>query len=200
MDDPRSDEALIEAYRQGQTEALNTLFKRYLEPLRFFLLKHTWFRDDAHLDDLIQEIFKIAFIRIKEGAFQPAGTDSFKRYLYKIASIECKKQDIDRAGQPVTFSQRFPLVSPIRAADELVALPPTTPDHERRYKKLIRALKSLSGEEIRLLLLVNRKITYKEIITHPLFSKYSLAYLKLKIYNIRQKIKEINQEVEDEEE
>jgi DNA-directed RNA polymerase specialized sigma24 family protein len=199
-EDLRSDETLIGAYRQGETEALNTLFKRYLEPLRFFLLKHTWFKDDGHLDDILQEIFKIAFTRIKEGVFQPAGTDSFKRYLYKIASIECKKQDIKRADQPIPFSQRFPLVSPLRAVDEVVALPPATTDYDRLYKKLIKALKYLSGEEIRLLLLVNRKVPYKVIITYEMFSHYkTLDSLKHKVYDIRQKIELINQEVKNEE-
>jgi DNA-directed RNA polymerase specialized sigma24 family protein len=202
IEDARQDEALIEAYKQGEPDALNTLFKRYLEPLRFFLLRPegTWFKDDNYLDDLMQEIFKIAFTRIKNGQFEPRGEGSFKRYLYKIASIECKKQDIAHAGQPTPFSQRFPLVSPIRAGDEIVALPPDTPDHEWRYKKLIKALKTLSGEEIRLLILVNRKVPYKEIIVHPLFSKYkTLAYLKRKVYYIRQKVELINQEVKDEE-
>jgi DNA-directed RNA polymerase specialized sigma24 family protein len=199
MNDPLSDESLIEAYRQGETEALNTLFKRYLEPLRFFLLKHTWFKDDNHLDDILQEIFKIAFIRIKNKEFNPEGEGSFKRYLYKIASIELKKQDIKHADQPMTLSQRFPLVSPLRAVDEIVVLPPAAPDYDRRYKKLVKALKYLNGEEIRLLILVNRKVPYKDIIKHPLFSKYSLAYLKLKIHNIRQKVELFNQEVNDEE-
>jgi len=203
VDEPRisngasSDEALIDAYRQGEATALNTLFKRYLEPLRFFLLKHTWFKDDNHLDDILQEIFKIAFTRIKNKEFNPEGEGSFKRYLYKIASIECKKQDIKRADQPMTFSQRFPLVSPLRAVDEIVILPPATPDHEHRYKKLIKVLKYLSGEEIRLLLLVNRKpkIPYKEIITYPEFNQYkTIDSLKHKVYDIRQKVELINQE------
>jgi len=221
-DDTRSDEDLILAERQpaspvggGETEALNTLFKRYLEPLRWFLLKHSWFKDDTHLDDLIQEILKIAFIRIKSGKFQSEGAGSFRRYLYKIASIECKKQDIARAGQPIPLSSRFPLVETGVADDvassatgrrgtELVALPTATPSldlfqDDRRYKKLIKALKTLSGEEIRLLILVNRKIPYKEIITYPMFSQYKLDSLKQKVYDIRQKVERINQEVKDEE-
>jgi len=200
----RQDEALIEAYRQGETGALNTLFKRYLERLRFFLLKHTWFKDDNYLDDLIQEILKIAFIRIKSEKFQSKGEGSFKRYLYKIASIECKMQDRNRAGQPMPLSQRFPLVSPVRAVDQVVQT--TGYDHgpvlsAHKYKKLIKALKTLSGDEIRLLILINRKVPYKAIIVHPLFSKYkTLDYLKRKVYYIRQKIERINQEVKDEKE
>lgn len=206
-EDNRSDESLIEAYQQGEAAALNALFKRYLERMRFFLLKHTWFKDDNYLDDLIQEIFKIAFTRItsvKSDRFEPRGEGSFKRYLYKIASIECKKQDIARAGQPMPLSQRFPLVSPVRAPDAATQ----TTDHGRpvyaeasagRYKKLIRALRSLSGEEIRLLILVNRKVPYKVIITYPMFSKYkTLDSLKQKVYDIRQKVERINEEVTDE--
>lgn len=198
-EDTRSDEQLVEADRQGETGALNTLFKRYLEPLRFFLLKFTWFKDDAHLDDLIQEILKIALIRIKSGKFQSEGAGSFKRYLYKIASIEYKKQDIDRAGQPISLSGRFPLAQTGGADDELVVLPPATRDYDRLYKKLIKALKRLSGEEIRLLLLVSRKIPYQEIIAHPMFSQYKLDSLKQKVYDIRQKVEWINKEVKDEE-
>jgi len=230
MNDPLSDEILIDAYRQGEAdpvrkhhnngenaihsshddmrelsngaEALNTLFKRYLERLRFFLLRPegTWFKDDNHLDDILQEIFRIAFIRIKNKDFQSEGDGSFKRYLYKIASIECKKQDIKRADQPITLSQRFPLVSPLRAVDEVVVLPPATTDYDRLYKKLICALKYLSGEEIRLLLLVNRKpkITYKEIITLPEFNHYkTIDSLKQKVYDIRQKVELINKEIKE---
>ncbi len=204
IEDIRQDEALIDAYRQGETNALNTLFKRYLEPLRFFLLKFTWFKDDNYLDDLIQEILKIAFIRIKSEKFQSEGEGSFKRYLYKIASIEYKKQDSVRAGQPIPLSQRFPLVSPVRAVDQVVQT--TGYDHgpvlsARKYKKLIKALKTLSGDEIRLLLMVNRKVPYKEIIIYPMFNQYkTIDSLKHKVHDIRQKIERINQEVKDEDE
>ncbi len=207
-EDNRSDESLIEAYQQGEATTLNTLFKRYLERLRFFLLRPegTWFKDDNHLDDILQEIFKIAFTRIKNKEFKPEGEGSFKRYLYKIASIECKKQDMNRAGQPMPLSQRFPLVSPVRAVDAVVQVSVPAKagtgliQDERRYKKLIRALKSLRGEEIRLLLLVNRKVPYKTIITYPMFNQYkTLDSLKHKVYDIRQKVERINEEVTDEE-
>lgn len=193
-----SDEDLIRLYRQGVTEALDILFHRYLDPLRGYLLKYSWFKDDSYLDDLIQQILMIAFTRIKEKAFEPKGDGSFRHYLYRIGTIEYKKQDCLRASELPPLSRRFPNVSTGFADERVPSRPVETPNHHALHKKLSKAFKALATEEIKLLIMANLGIPYEKILAHPLFSKFTLAYLKLKIYNIRQKVIKIIEEEKDE--
>ncbi|MDI6733113.1 MAG: hypothetical protein QME51_08400 [Planctomycetota bacterium] len=128
-----TDEALIDAYRAGNKNALNVLFSRYLKPLKSFLFKKSWFKGHSYLDDVLQDIFLIAFSRlnlptgaslrdpeavlpgqlhsgkgITENKFTDKTPNSFRKYLYAIAHKECIKQDERQSRLPQPLSQVFP--------------------------------------------------------------------------------------------
>jgi RNA polymerase sigma factor (sigma-70 family) len=75
--DPSSDVALLDAWRDGDKSAGNTLFERHFEALyRFFRNKI-----DDGIEDLVQETF-LACIATKD-SFR--GDSSFRTYLFVIA-------------------------------------------------------------------------------------------------------------------
>lgn len=188
MEDTRSDEALVEAYRAGDESALNILFERWTRPLWFYLAKTSFFRDDAYLDDLAQDILLIVFDEIKSGKFTPqVGAGSFKRWLYTVAYLETLRQDKKRRRATRPISQVYPEEPTGMPADILTKRPTKTRDYDRTKRRLNKVLSELSLEEQKLMRLVSEK-SYKEIQKDPDFAKYSLDYLMRKVYIIRQRI------------
>ena len=78
--DERSDEVLMEEYRQGDASALETLVRRYADPLLGFLCRMTGER--AQAEDLFQE----TFLRLHRKAHQYRSGLRFKSWLYAIAA------------------------------------------------------------------------------------------------------------------
>ena len=193
-EDRRSDEQLITAFRAGEPGALDTLIARYLERVWYYLAKHSWFRDESYLDDLRQQVFLTIFQEIKNGRFLPAGEGSSKGWLYKVAYLECLRADKKRRKEFKSLSEYYPK-EPTGLPDDLLAKqPPAGADYERTNARLADALARLTPEEQKLIHLLAAGKSYREIRADPDFSKYSLAYLKLKIYNTRCKAKKLAKE------
>lgn len=95
VDPFRLDDTLIEAYRAGQPEALERVYRAFKQPLRNFVLRGFSFRSgqrDLHfrgvfaehdLEDIVQETFRRAFGERARQAYD--GVRPFKNYLFTIA-------------------------------------------------------------------------------------------------------------------
>jgi RNA polymerase sigma-70 factor (ECF subfamily) len=81
-----SDEQLITSLHQGQTAALDELYKRYARKLYVFCDHSLVFRDAHQAEDLVQEVF----IRVIKAAhtFDPQKA-SFRTWLFRIARNCC---------------------------------------------------------------------------------------------------------------
>jgi RNA polymerase sigma-70 factor (ECF subfamily) len=77
---PDSDEALMAMYQQGQAEVLEELVRRYAGALLGYLARLT--SDRQHAEDLFQETFMR--VHTKAATFKPE--QSFKRWLFAIAT------------------------------------------------------------------------------------------------------------------
>lgn len=80
----RSDEQLLEAYRQGDTDAFRTLIQRHQEDLIRFLIRLTGDRQAA--EDVFQEAF--LQVHISADTFDP--TRRFKPWLFTIAANKAR--------------------------------------------------------------------------------------------------------------
>ncbi|MGH9349309.1 MAG: RNA polymerase sigma factor [Vicinamibacterales bacterium] len=72
---------LLDRYRQGDTEALNTLYARYLGPLRRWARGRLpqWARDVGDTEDLVQDTLIQALRRMD--TFEPRGAGALGGYL-----------------------------------------------------------------------------------------------------------------------
>src|SRR6266581_7915859 len=84
--DERSDEALIAAFQEGETEAFNVLVGRYKDQLMNFVFRYLGDYDEA--DDVVQETFVRVF-RNKH-AYRPLA--KFATWIYTIATNLAKSQ------------------------------------------------------------------------------------------------------------
>jgi len=196
MEDQRSDEALVTDYQNGDANALEILFRRYLIPIATHLASISFFfKDDGYLDDIRQKVFLTAFAMIRSGQFTPRGPGSFKKWLYRIAWFECLNSDKERRKSFRPVSEVFP-EEPTGFPDDLIPqITPQTSDYEQAYQKWQEVSKYLKPTELKLMQLVsagNVGKKYKEIIKEPEFSHYkSLDYLMRKVYIIRKKIRKL---------
>jgi RNA polymerase sigma-70 factor (ECF subfamily) len=78
-----SDEALLQAYREGDLQAFEALFRRYRGPLFNFLLRRV--RDRGRAEELYQDSWSKVIERA--GAFR--GDSKFSTWLYTIARNAC---------------------------------------------------------------------------------------------------------------
>jgi RNA polymerase sigma-70 factor (ECF subfamily) len=78
-----SDERLLLAYRDGDSAAFKTLFRRYRGPLFNFLLRRV--RDRSQAEELYQDIWAKVIERCEE--FR--GDSKFSTWLYTIARNHC---------------------------------------------------------------------------------------------------------------
>jgi len=188
--DKRTDEDLVEACRLGDLPAWELLLKRYEQPLRYFLLPFSWIKDASFIDDIIQLTFLTIFKGIKEGKFDPS-KGSFKRWAYGICQKICLAENRKYRRQPKPISERYPEEFP----DDLVAhRPEPTPDPEvfdRQRTQLARALEMLTPPERRLFDLRRQGLSYQQIKQLPDFQKFSLGRLRLKYYEIMEKLRTI---------
>lgn len=110
MHEPEKDEVLMAQFQQGDSGALETLVRRYADPLLGFLVRMT--SDRAAAEDLFQETF--LRVHLKAKSFTPSRR--FKSWLYAIAAHLA----IDRRRQIV----RAPSVSLEENEERLMNLLP----------------------------------------------------------------------------
>jgi len=190
-DDKRGDEDLVKAYQRGDDSALTNLIKRYEAPLRRYVLFRSWIKEPSFIDDILQTIFLIIFNGLRKEGFTPKGTGSFKAWAYGICNNICldENQKVRRRESPL--SQRYPDESP----DELLEVKPepaTDPlVFEEQRTQLGRALDKLKPPERRLFELRRQGLSYKQIKEIPDFQRFSLGRLRLKYYEIMEKVKKL---------
>jgi len=162
VDNARTDEGLIEAYRLGDLEALDVLFKRYEPTLRPFILNLSWLKDASFIDDIIQLTLLAIFEGIKKDKFDPR-KGSFKRWAYGICQHICMEENRKRRRLPRLLSERYPEELP----NGLLAVRSKTSTGVRNLERITRQLneilKPLAQEERKLLWLMSQDKTYKEI-------------------------------------
>ena len=78
-----SDEELLRAYRDGDSEAFKTLFGRYRGPLFNFLLRRV--RDRGRAEELYQD----SWTKVIERSAEFRGDSKFSTWLYTIARNAC---------------------------------------------------------------------------------------------------------------
>ena len=184
-EDKRSDEALILAFYAGETSAVDVIYNRYIKPLRFFLLKESWRKDDSSIDDIIQEAFLILLNTLKDKAFKPEGEGSFRAWFYTVAQNACRTYNRDQSHQPLNISKT--LIE--TAAAKPVESEFIKKEDKKDRKKILREILSrLTPEERELMKLLGEGATYKQIKENSMFSQHPIDYLMLKVYNIRKKL------------
>jgi len=181
----RSDEALIQAFYDGEKGVLDILFDRYIKYLRFFLLKESWRKDDSSIDDIIQEVFLIVLQTLSIQKFKPEGEGSFRAWFYLVARNACRTYNRNQSHQPLNISQQFIETAP---DDPIVPEIIRKEEEKEQQKKLKKILSKLSPEEKELMSRLSEGKTYKQIHETSEFNKFSIDYLMLKVYNIRKKI------------
>lgn len=78
-DDPRADEALMIAFREGETEAFGVLVARHQRGLYNFLLRSV--ADRGRAEELLQDVF----VRVIRSKHRYQQTAKFSTWVYKIA-------------------------------------------------------------------------------------------------------------------
>lgn len=105
MDDPRSDDTLMLAFRDGDAVAFEVLYGRYRKPLyRYFFYACG---DRSLADDLYQDVWS-RIIHAKDRYRRGAG---FKRYLFRIAHnrlVDHWRRAGRQAEAPEEEWERFP--------------------------------------------------------------------------------------------
>jgi len=169
-----SDEVLVKTYLGGKTELLDILCQRYFKPIGFYLLKNSWFKDPAYLDDIRQQVLLVICNRLKKGEFIPRQSGSFKAWVFKICRLEVIKQDQKRRRRPRPISDRYP-EEPTGIPDDLLAKRPRDyDDYDPRLRHVQSIMNQLTGVEQKLMQRISEGKSYKEIIQEPMFGKYTL--------------------------
>lgn len=136
---PVTDEALIIAFLNGNTDAFNTLVTRWRKPIYNFVLRYAADRDSA--DDLTQQ----TFIRAYQGLRKLDKPTRFSSWLYRIA--------LNAARDAGRSNQRHSMVSTSDevVANELRVSPFSHPDqiaHRRDLRDVLsRALQEIPEEQ-----------------------------------------------------
>jgi RNA polymerase sigma factor (sigma-70 family) len=101
---------LLQRARQGDRDALNDLFERYLPPLRRWARGRLprWTRDLRDTDDLVQETLLQTFGRID--AFEPRHEGALQAYL--------RQAIVNRVRDEVRRVTRRPTASPLEDQEE----------------------------------------------------------------------------------
>jgi RNA polymerase sigma factor (sigma-70 family) len=178
----------VAAYLAGNESAFTELFNRYAKALFYYLLKYSWFKDEDHIDRIIQDTFITVWRKLKLGGLKFETPNSFRKWLYTIAHIECLNQDEKRAKSPKTISEIYPDAPHGIPDDILYRKPLETDDPNKTQSRLDKIRAVLTPDEIKLMELVGQGKSYKEIQQEPEFAEYSIDYLMRKVYIIRQKI------------
>ena len=153
MDD---DHALVEAARTGDTDAVETLVRRY--QVRMFNFARALTASDVDAEDLAQETFVRAF----RGLSRFRGESSFKNWLYSIATNVTRTHLWKRTRQSPVWDRR------VEADDvtehQLASHTESAEDSVIRRDALDRALSTLSMD-LRMPLILHdvEGLEYREI-------------------------------------
>ncbi|MDI6789046.1 MAG: sigma factor [Planctomycetota bacterium] len=187
----RSDETLLEEFRAGDMNALDMLLERYQKILYHFILSFSRIKD---IDDILQDTLLTILNELKDNNFIPKGPGTFRSWAYSVAKHHCLKATEKLASQIKPISQFYP-DEPTGMPDDLIQdISKDIVDYEYLDYKLSQVMSELSLEVQKLMLLVSQDKTYKEIQQDPWFSKYSVDYLRRKVYNIRKRMKSLQKE------
>ncbi|MDI6789045.1 MAG: sigma-70 family RNA polymerase sigma factor [Planctomycetota bacterium] len=180
LDDPRSDEALIELYRCGDNTALDILVNRYYDRIGFFLQR----TNPNNLEDIRQKIFLKVMELLRAGKFIPAGPGTFRSWLYETARNICHEEEREYAKQPKTLGKQLldAIPSDLESTRPVEEIEETV---ESISAEAERILSTLSQEEQLLLRMVSEGKSYKEIQATEPFTKYTLPNLRRKACDIR---------------
>lgn len=176
-----TDETLVRDFQQGDTGALESLFRSYQEPLWRYARRLSWNRDKSFIDDIRQQVFETILEGIKKGEFDPR-KGSFQGWAYGICKNICREENRNYRRQPGALSERYPEDVP----DELIQVGPEAGEYHESSDQLEKLLPRLSPEDRQLMFLVGEHKDYNEIQQTPLFNKYSLTTLRQKVCRIRQ--------------
>lgn len=183
----RTDEALILAYRAGEKGTLDILFNRYFKALYYYLLDHSLIKEQSFLEDIRQDVFLVIFGIIKQGGFKPFGEGAFRGWLFTVALNICRTKNRQRAKQPIDIYGPMLDFIPSRP---LSPSKEKTQEEARLVEKVRWLITKLTPEEQQLMAYLMQGKRYREILADPLFSKFTLDYLKHKICNTRKKLQE----------
>lgn len=156
-----SDEELLRAYRNGDSEAFKTLFGRYRGPLFNFLLRRV--RDRGRAEELYQD----SWTKVIERCAEFRGDAKFSTWLYTIARNAC----IDHQRK-MKFRGHGSLDETQRGAShpmvERVANPGLGPDQlvvgEALRQRIARAVEELPEEQREVFLLRQLQgMAFKEV-------------------------------------
>lgn len=189
--DQIGDEALVKAHQCGDDSALTNLIKRYEAPLRRYVAFRSWVKEPSFIDDILQTICLIILNSLRKEEFTPKGVGSFKAWAYRICDNICLDENQKVRRRESLLSQRYPDEFP-GELDEVKPEPATDPlVFEEQRTQLHRALDKLKQQERRLFELRRQGLSYKQIKETPDFRRFSLGRLRLKYYEIMEKLKKL---------
>lgn len=134
-DDPRTDEQLLAAYREGDKPAFATLVSRYQRELFHFLVRYLGKRASA------EDVFQEAFLQVHQSAGSFDETRRFRPWLFTIASNKARDLLRSQARRPAA-----PLDAPVAGNEEagqyvdLLEAITQTPDTPMQQDELQRAV------------------------------------------------------------
>jgi RNA polymerase sigma-70 factor, ECF subfamily len=183
--DPRADEVLVSAAKNGNQRAFEVLVERHQQRMLAFARHYTRVREDA--EDVVQQTFQKAFIHLNK--FQ--GKSSFSTWLTRIAINEALM--LVRRGRalreiPVDDSNDH------GAAASAMEIPDTSPDPETSYlrRERVQILSETLGNlrpgmrkaiELRELAELSTEETARRM-------GISVAAVKARIFHARKKLQE----------
>ncbi|MEM9191741.1 MAG: RNA polymerase sigma factor [Myxococcota bacterium] len=101
------DEALLQKFNDGDSDAFATLLERYRRPIYNFIYRSV--RDSSHAEELYQDVF----LRVVQRSHEFKGQSKFSTWLYTIARNLC----IDHSRKMV-FRRHRSLDAPARGAKD----------------------------------------------------------------------------------
>ena len=141
-----TDEQLMERLQQGQTEALDELYRRYAHKLYVFCHNATRSADPQRSEDLVQDVF----LRVIKAAhtYNP-GLASFRTWVFGIARNRCI--DVMRRRNRLRF---IPLAGRLRqdhtqqepALEDVLADPGASAEEVLLRSSLVEAVRDCIGE------------------------------------------------------
>lgn len=136
MDDATGDEALMTAYRHGDANAFETLYRRHKGPVYRYLLRQC--KIAATAEELFQDVW-VGLIRAKE-RYEPVA--KFTTYLYHLAHnrlIDYYRRQA--AGIPLSYDD-----DPDPVMERQADVPEHEPDNELDRQRMAKKLLGLIGD------------------------------------------------------
>lgn len=161
----RTDEQLVQAYREGESDALRELISRHQDDLYRFLFRLTGNRQAA------EDVFQETFLQVHISANTFDVTRRFKPWLFTIAANKARdmlrkksrRQEVDLSG-PVGSSQDGP-GSPLIDLMEITVPQPGQGLEDRERDNLVQAAVDRMPQPLKeiLLLAYFNRLSYAQI-------------------------------------